>query len=173
MICVVQSDLKRLIAYSSVSHIGLVVVGIFSCRGFGWCIALLMIVAHGLRRPALFAMANFTFNIFHSRRLIVCKGVLALFPVIAILWFLGVIMRMGLPPGSTFFSEVFLLSSGYSFSLVLALPIGLLCFVSGAYSFFLYRRVCHGGCGVMNFSGVETISSLRVVALFIGNYFLL
>ena len=173
MICAVQSDLKRLIAYSSVRHIGLVVVGVFSCRGFGWCIALLMIVAHGLRRPALFAIANFTFNVFHSRRLIVCKGVLTLFPIIATLWFIGAMMSIGLPPGSTFFSEVFLLSSGCSFSLFLRLPIGLLCFASAVYSFFLYRRVCHGGCASLNFSRPDVMTSLRVMTLFMGNYFLL
>nr|YP_009420863.1 NADH dehydrogenase subunit 4 [Cerastoderma edule]ASQ40447.1 NADH dehydrogenase subunit 4 [Cerastoderma edule] len=173
MICAVQSDLKSLIAYSSVSHMGLVVVGVFSCSGFGWCMALLMMVAHGLSSPALFAMANFTFNVFHSRSLMVCKGVLTLFPIMATLWFIGAMMSMGLPPGSTFFSEVFLLSSGCSFSLFLSLPMGLLCFASAVYSFFLYSSVCHGGCASLNFSSPDVMTSLSVMTLFMGNYFLL
>nr|YP_784031.1 NADH dehydrogenase subunit 4 [Acanthocardia tuberculata]ABF60137.1 NADH dehydrogenase subunit 4 [Acanthocardia tuberculata] len=173
LICTVQSDLKSLIAYSSVSHMGLVMVGVFSCSSFGWSMALLMMVAHGVSSPILFALANYTFELFHSRSLMVCKGLLSLFPFVSMLWFLGCALSMGLPPGSTFLSEIFLISAGLSFSWMLVFPMCLLCFTAGAYSFYLYGTICHGGSGSFSFSSNIPLSGVAASTLLVSEYFLM
>lgn len=73
-ICLMSIDLKQLIAYSSVVHINLAILGILSINPIGWYGAILIIVSHGVRSPAIFALANVNYEKVNSRNLLLIKG---------------------------------------------------------------------------------------------------
>jgi NADH-ubiquinone oxidoreductase chain 4 len=79
-ICLRQVDLKGLIAYSSVGHMGLFVGGIFRNNIWGWQGGLLMLLGHGLCSSGMFALANVNYERVGSRRILLNKGLLSLFP---------------------------------------------------------------------------------------------
>nr|YP_009123007.1 NADH dehydrogenase subunit 4 [Tridacna squamosa]AJK90891.1 NADH dehydrogenase subunit 4 [Tridacna squamosa] len=144
-LCVVQADMKSLIAYSSISHMSLVMAGILSCTSMGWSAALVLMFSHGLSSPILFMAANYSYEVYQSRSMVLCKGLLKLQPMLVVVWFGGVAMSVGFPPSSAFFAEVGLISSGFMQSASAGLVMGLMCFMSFGYSFFLFMSVTHGG----------------------------
>nr|QCX31179.1 NADH dehydrogenase subunit 4 [Tridacna maxima] len=155
-LCVVQADMKSLIAYSSISHMSLVMAGILSCSSMGWSAALVLMFSHGLSSPILFMAANYSYGIYQSRSMVLCKGLLKFQPMLSALWFGGVAMSVGFPPSSAFFAEVGLISSAFMQSASAGLVMGLMCFMSFAYSFFLFMSVVHGGASsLMKSSGEE------------------
>lgn len=81
-ICLRQSDLKSLIAYSSVGHMGLIVAGALSQTRWGYQASLAIMIAHGLRSSALFVMANINYEFTHTRRLFLTKGLLVVIPIL-------------------------------------------------------------------------------------------
>lgn len=85
IICMRQPDLKSLIAYSSVGHMGLILAGILSNSSWGMTGGLIIIVAHGLSSSALFIMANLSYEITHTRRIFLTKGLITINPIIT-LW---------------------------------------------------------------------------------------
>lgn len=117
LMCLRQVDIKSLIAYSSIGHMALCVGGMFTCSVIGWKGGLVLIVAHGLCSPGLFALANFSYILFSSRRLIICSGVLALFPSLSMCWFLLCSSNIAFPPRSGLLGEVCLLMSLVCYSI--------------------------------------------------------
>jgi NADH-ubiquinone oxidoreductase chain 4 len=81
LICIRQPDLKSLIAYSSVGHIGLILTGMLSNSSWGMSGSLIIIVAHGLRSSALFIIANLSYEITHTRRMFLTKGLITINPI--------------------------------------------------------------------------------------------
>jgi len=85
LICLRQPDIKRLIAYSSVGHIGLLVAGVISHTKLGIIGSLIIIVAHGVVSSGIFCLANLSYEIRHTRRIILTKGLLTVTPTLSIL----------------------------------------------------------------------------------------
>lgn len=83
IICLRQSDIKSLIAYSSVGHIALMLAGALSGTKIGIQARLSIILAHGLRSSAIFCLANITYNITITRSITLTKGLLSLIPAIS------------------------------------------------------------------------------------------
>jgi len=81
--CIRQVDVKALVAYSSVGHIGIVAAGFLLDRSWGVTRALITMVAHGFCSSALFCLAYFTYEKVHSRRLAYIKGGLQLYPILS------------------------------------------------------------------------------------------
>lgn len=109
-ICLRQTDLKGLIAYSSVVHIGVITVGVVRGLEVGYRCALLMAVAHGICSPILFALAALIYNSSHSRIINNNKGSLAT-PTLAFFLFLLVAVNMGVPPTANLWAEVYMFIS--------------------------------------------------------------
>lgn len=144
MVCIRQTDLKALIAYSSVAHIGLVLGGILSNSSWGWTGSLTLIIAHGLCSSCIFALANITYETTQTRRLTSTKGLLTLFPTLTIWWFIFSICNMGAPPSINLLGEIILLARIISYSLF-SIPLILsIRFLAGLYSLFLYASTQHG-----------------------------
>lgn len=80
--CICQRDIKALIAYSSIGHIRLVLGGVIRLFSLGWMGGVCLIFAHGICSPCIFSLANSTYRYFSSRRIVVCKGVLKMFPTL-------------------------------------------------------------------------------------------
>lgn len=144
IICLRQPDLKSLIAYSSVGHIGLLTAGLITGSSWGFQGALAIIIAHGLCSSALFAIANRSYESTSSRRLFLTKGILNIFPAFSLWWFLLVCVNIAAPPSINLIREIMLLSSIISSSLSTLIALGPIRFLTAAYSLHLFSATQHG-----------------------------
>nr|YP_007517131.1 NADH dehydrogenase subunit 4 [Lethenteron camtschaticum]AGG10707.1 NADH dehydrogenase subunit 4 [Lethenteron camtschaticum] len=115
-ICLRQTDLKSMIAYSSVSHMGLVVAGIFTMTPWAWSGALTMMIAHGLVSSGLFCLANITYERTHTRSIFMNRGLQALFPLMSFWWLMMTFANMALPPSPNFMAEILIITSLFNWS---------------------------------------------------------
>lgn len=144
LLCLRQTDLKALIAYSSVSHMGLVTAGIISQTQWGWSGALLLVVAHGLASSGLFALANTIYETSHRRNLMLLKGIMNIFPIITIWWFILSARNLGAPPSINILSETMLITATVAFSSLTTPLLTLAIILSTAYSLLLFRSTQYG-----------------------------
>nr|YP_009645786.1 NADH dehydrogenase subunit 4 [Cuneopsis heudei]QBS54511.1 NADH dehydrogenase subunit 4 [Cuneopsis heudei] len=144
MVCFAQNDVKSLVAYSSIGHMSLVLGGVYSNTDWGWLGCLLMMVAHGLCSSGLFFLASETYKCYGTRSLFLVKGGLVLVPGVALCWFLMCAINMAAPPSLNLWSELMLGISVLSYSTVFALLTGVMTFLSGLYSWYLYSITQHG-----------------------------
>nr|APX40442.1 NADH dehydrogenase subunit 4 [Longitarsus melanocephalus] len=153
LICIRQSDMKSLIAYSSVSHMGLVLAGIMTYNFWGFSGALSMMLAHGLCSSGLFCLSNLLYERLYSRSLYLNKGMLNLIPSFSLWWFLLLSSNMAAPPSLNLISEIMLINSLVEFSNYNMIFLSLLSFFSAVYSLFLYSYSQHGNyySGIFSF----------------------
>nr|AYQ18999.1 NADH dehydrogenase subunit 4 [Ptilodactylidae sp. 3 ACP-2013] len=153
-ICIRQSDMKSLIAYSSVSHMGMVMGGIMSLNYWGFSGALMMMIAHGLCSSGLFCLANISYERLSSRSLFLNKGLINLMPSLALWWFLLSSSNMAAPPSLNLMGEIFLINSLIGWNWLLMLTLMFLSFFSAVYSLYLYSFSQHGkiSMGLYSFS---------------------
>nr|YP_009236569.1 NADH dehydrogenase subunit 4 [Lepidodesma languilati]AMH85893.1 NADH dehydrogenase subunit 4 [Lepidodesma languilati] len=144
MVCFAQSDVKALVAYSSVGHMSLVLGGVYSNTDWGWFGCLLMMVAHGLCSSGMFFLASETYKCYMTRSLFLVKGGLVLVPGIALCWFLLCAINMAAPPSLNLWSELMLGISILSYYMMFAVLTGVMIFLSGLYSWYLYSVTQHG-----------------------------
>ncbi len=144
IICIRQPDLKSLIAYSSVGHIGLILTGILANTSWGISRALIIIIAHGLRSSALFIIANLSYELTHTRRIFLTKGLMAITPIITIWWFIFTAANMAAPPSINLLREIILITSIISKSTISLILISLVRFFTAAYSLHMYSATQHG-----------------------------
>lgn len=144
LICIRQPDLKSLIAYSSVGHIGLMLAGLLTNTTWGQAGALIMIIAHGLGSSALFIMANLNYEITRTRRMYLTKGLIAISPTITFFWFILTTVNIAAPPTINLIREIVLITRILSISTYSIILIGLLRFLTAGYSLIIYSTVQHG-----------------------------
>nr|YP_009107130.1 NADH dehydrogenase subunit 4 [Tylorrhynchus heterochaetus]AIT99409.1 NADH dehydrogenase subunit 4 [Tylorrhynchus heterochaetus] len=144
LICTRQTDMKSLIAYSSVGHMSLVMAGILSNTSWGMKGALTLMLAHGLLSSALFAAANMTYEMSSSRNLIMNKGLNIIMPSMSMMWFIMSAANMAAPPSINLLSEIMLITATLTASMYTAIPLGVMSFVAAVYSLILYTSLNHG-----------------------------
>nr|BDQ44392.1 NADH dehydrogenase subunit 4 [Amynthas habereri] len=149
LICMRQTDLKSLIAYSSVGHMGLVVAGMNSNSNWGMQASLTMMIAHGLSSSALFVMANMNYEITSTRSLYMTKGLMALMPILTMWWFMFTASNMAAPPTINLLSEIMLITSIMSTTTWSIITLGLVSFFTAAYSLYMFTAMNHGTTTVM------------------------
>nr|YP_010443292.1 NADH dehydrogenase subunit 4 [Anomala russiventris]UTE83820.1 NADH dehydrogenase subunit 4 [Anomala russiventris] len=142
--CLRQIDIKALIAYSSVAHMGVVLSGILTLSYWGMSGALVMMVAHGLCSSGLFCLANISYERLHSRSIYLNKGLINLMPIMSMWWFLFSCCNMAAPPSLNLLGEIMLINSLVSWSSWTMVFLALMSFFSAAYSLFLYSYSQHG-----------------------------
>nr|YP_010022623.1 NADH dehydrogenase subunit 4 [Sarcophaga kawayuensis]YP_010022818.1 NADH dehydrogenase subunit 4 [Sarcophaga pingi]QOP39471.1 NADH dehydrogenase subunit 4 [Sarcophaga kawayuensis]QOP39666.1 NADH dehydrogenase subunit 4 [Sarcophaga pingi] len=155
LICLRQTDLKALIAYSSVAHMGIVLAGLMTMTYSGICGSYTLMIAHGLCSSGLFCLANISYERLGSRSLLINKGLLNFMPSMALWWFLLSSANMAAPPTLNLLGEISLINSIVSWSWVTMLMLSLLSFFSAAYTLYLYAYSQHGKIfsGSYSFSG--------------------
>nr|YP_009560391.1 NADH dehydrogenase subunit 4 [Peckia resona]QAB06036.1 NADH dehydrogenase subunit 4 [Peckia resona]QAB06049.1 NADH dehydrogenase subunit 4 [Peckia resona] len=155
LICLRQTDLKALIAYSSVAHMGIVLAGLMTMTYSGICGSYTLMIAHGLCSSGLFCLANISYERMGSRSLLINKGLLNFMPSMALWWFLLSSANMAAPPTLNLLGEISLINSIVSWSWVTMLMLSLLSFFSAAYTLYLYAYSQHGKIfsGAYSFSG--------------------
>ena len=147
MICIRQVDIKSLIAYSSVGHIGLVISGIRIIEHWGWFGSFILIISHGLVSSGLFCLANITYERTSTRSIYITKGLLMVSPKMSIFWFILRIINMGAPPSINLLREIFLISSIIRRNFSVTVVISMCRFLAAAYSLYLYVSTHHGHLG--------------------------
>nr|UOF70501.1 NADH dehydrogenase subunit 4 [Tropostreptus sigmatospinus] len=144
LVCLRQSDLKSLIAYSSVVHMGLVIGGLMTMSWVGLAGAFILMVGHGLCSSGLFCLANINYERLHSRSVLVNKGLINLLPSGALMWFLLVSSNMAAPMSLNLIGEISLLGCLLSYSAFMMFILVFLSFFSAAYCLYLYSSIQHG-----------------------------
>nr|YP_009235853.1 NADH dehydrogenase subunit 4 [Bactrocera umbrosa]AMD83708.1 NADH dehydrogenase subunit 4 [Bactrocera umbrosa]WCB98536.1 NADH dehydrogenase subunit 4 [Bactrocera umbrosa] len=155
LVCLRQTDLKALIAYSSVAHMGIVLGGLMTLTYWGLCGSYALMIGHGLCSSGLFCLANITYERLGSRSLLINKGLLNFMPSMTLWWFLLSACNMAAPPSLNLLGEISLLNSIVSWSWITMISLSLLSFFSAAYTLYLYAYSQHGKIfsGAYSFSG--------------------
>nr|YP_007025679.1 NADH dehydrogenase subunit 4 [Neaxius glyptocercus]AEW68318.1 NADH dehydrogenase subunit 4 [Neaxius glyptocercus] len=164
LVCLRQVDLKSLIAYSSVAHMGLVLAGLMTLNSWGLNGAVVVMVGHGLCSSGLFCMANMVYERVKSRSLLIAKGLLNFMPSMGLWWFLLSVSNMAAPPSLNLLGEISLIISVMSWSKLIMLGIAALSFFSASYTIYLYSLSQHG----LYFNSLFSCCSGKV-----GEYFVL
>nr|WFP43248.1 NADH dehydrogenase subunit 4 [Callimenellus fumidus] len=151
ILCLRQSDLSALIAYSSVAHMGLVLGGIMTMNNWGISSSYSMMLAHGLCSSGMFCLANITYERMGSRSLLINKGLMSFMPSMTLWWFLLCSCNMAAPPSLNLMGEIGLLNSMVGWSWMSMISLMLMSFFSAAYSLYLYSISQHGHI----YSGVQ------------------
>uniref|UniRef100_UPI0030FE9284 NADH dehydrogenase subunit 4 n=1 Tax=Amblyomma postoculatum TaxID=3107720 RepID=UPI0030FE9284 len=144
MYCLFQIDIKSLIAYSSVCHMGVVLSGSLTFSTFGSMGSLLLMTGHGLASSGLFCLANTLYERTFTRSMLMLKGVMKVFPSMTLWWFLFSIVNMSAPMTLNIFGEFFLSLSLLKYSIFFFFPLMLIIFLSACYSMYLYSYLNHG-----------------------------
>lgn len=144
LICLRQLDLKSLIAYSSVAHIGIVLRGLITIILWGLSSSFTLIIAHGLCSSGLFCLANINYERIGRRRIFINKGLINFIPRMTFWWFLLRARNIACPPTLNLLGEIGLLNRIISWSWISIIGLSLLSFFSAAYSLYLYACSQHG-----------------------------
>nr|YP_010431006.1 NADH dehydrogenase subunit 4 [Aedes vexans]USS60623.1 NADH dehydrogenase subunit 4 [Aedes vexans]UXO95444.1 NADH dehydrogenase subunit 4 [Aedes vexans]UZH36821.1 NADH dehydrogenase subunit 4 [Aedes vexans]WQF70156.1 NADH dehydrogenase subunit 4 [Aedes vexans] len=155
LICLWQMDLKALIAYSSVAHMGIVLSGLMTMTYWGLNGSYTLMIAHGLCSSGLFCLANISYERMGSRSLLINKGMLNFMPSLSLWWFLLCSGNMAAPPTLNLLGEISLLNSIVSWSWLTMISLAFLSFFSAAYTLYLFAYSQHGKI----YSGVYFFSS--------------
>nr|WIL10219.1 NADH dehydrogenase subunit 4 [Stenocladius bicoloripes] len=149
LMCLCQIDMKSLVAYSSVSHMGLVLSGIMTMNILGFNGALMLMIGHGLCSSGLFCIVNISYERMSSRSLFLNKGMINYMPSMSLFWFLLCSSNMGAPFSMNLFGEMLIINSLISWSNFTLILIMFILFFSAGYSLFLYS---YSQCGKITFS---------------------
>nr|URX53301.1 NADH dehydrogenase subunit 4 [Neotermes sp. 1 AB-2022a] len=144
LVCLCQTDLKSLIAYSSVAHMGIVIGGVMTMGYWGLCGSFTLMIAHGLCSSGLFCLANIVYERLGSRSLLISRGLLNLMPSMSLWWFMLSACNMSAPPSLNLLGEISLFNSLVSWSWVSMLLLIFLSFFSAAYTLYLFSCSQHG-----------------------------
>lgn len=144
IVCLRQVDLKSIIAFSSVSHISLVILGIIIFSFSSLIGSLILIVAHGLCSSGLFFLANVLYERSGSRRIFLNKGLISMFPSLSTWWFIFCSFNIACPPSLNLIREIFLLNGLISWRFLFVIFLIFLSFLGGAYNLFLFSFCNHG-----------------------------
>nr|AJR33122.1 NADH dehydrogenase subunit 4 [Cyrtophora moluccensis] len=143
MNCIRQKDLKSLIAYSSVAHMGLVLASIMTFSKIGLMGAMIMMVAHGLSSSALFLMVNMIYTKHHTRNIICFKGLWNSFPNISFWWFIFIASNISAPPSINLAGEILILASLINFNFFVLLPFIFISLMTSIFSISLFLNTTH------------------------------
>ena len=144
LIALVQSDMKKLIAYSSVAHMAIVTLGLFTFNRQGIEGAMMVMLGHGLVSGALFLCVGVIYDRLHTREIDRYGGLAINMPKYAILFMLFTMASVGLPGTSNFVGELLALMGTYQVSTLATLIATTGIILGAAYMLYLYRRVVFG-----------------------------
>nr|YP_010852959.1 NADH dehydrogenase subunit 4 [Lotongus taprobanus]WGM81112.1 NADH dehydrogenase subunit 4 [Lotongus taprobanus] len=150
--CLSQIDIKSLIAYSSVAHMGLVISGVMTMNYWGYMGSYVLMIGHGLCSSGMFCLANISYERLGSRSMLMTKGMLMFMPSMSMWWFLLLSSSMSAPPSLNLMGEISLINSLISWSMMTMIMLMLVTFFSAAYSLYLYSYTQHGKYNISLYS---------------------
>nr|ATU84655.1 NADH dehydrogenase subunit 4 [Lepomis macrochirus] len=143
-ICLRQTDLKSLIAYSSVGHMGLVVAGILIQTPWGFSGALILMIAHGLTSSALFCLANTNYERTHTRTMVLARGLQVVLPLMTSWWFIASLANLALPPLPNLMGELMIITSLVNWSWWTLILTGAGTLITAGYSLYMFLMTQRG-----------------------------
>ncbi|MEM9812778.1 MAG: NADH-quinone oxidoreductase subunit M, partial [Pseudomonadota bacterium] len=144
LVAMVQEDMKKLIAYSSVAHMGFVTLGIFAANQQGVDGAIFQMLSHGFISGALFLIVGVIYDRMHTREIEAYGGLVVRMPVFALVFMLFTMGNVGLPGTSGFVGEFLTLAGAFQANTAVAFVATTGVILSAAYALWLYRRVVFG-----------------------------
>ena len=144
LVAMVQEDMKKLIAYSSVAHMGYVTMGIFTLNQQGIDGAIFQMISHGFISGALFLIVGVIYDRIHTREIDAYGGLVNRMPAYALIFMLFTMANVGLPGTSGFVGELLTLIGVFQVNTWVAVFATLGVVLSAAYALWLYRRVMFG-----------------------------
>jgi NADH-quinone oxidoreductase subunit M len=144
LVALVQEDMKKLIAYSSVAHMGFVTAGIFAWNMQGIEGAIVQMISHGLVSGALFLCVGVVYDRLHTREIARYGGLVNIMPYYALFFMFFTMASVGLPSTSGFVGEFLVLVGSFKAQTYLAVLIAPGMVLGAAYALWLYRRVMFG-----------------------------
>ncbi len=144
LVAVVQKDLKRLVAYSSVAHLGFIVIGTYSLTNQGLSGAVLQMVNHGLSTGALFLLVGWIYERRHTREIAQLKGLQKLAPVMAGVFTIVMLSSIGVPGLNGFVGEFMILTGTFLTARWWAVISALGVILAALYLLWAYQRTFHG-----------------------------
>ncbi len=177
-IALMQEDMKKLIAYSSVAHMGFVTLGIFTLQQQGIEGSIIQMISHGLVSAALFLCVGVVYDRMHSRMINSYGGIVVIIPKYSILFMLFTLAALGLPGTSGFIGEFLILMGAFRDNFLVAVLASLGVILGAAYMLWLYKRVVFGKLVNedlkqmldLNKSEYVILTCLAIPTLFFGFY---
>nr|QPZ50296.1 NADH dehydrogenase subunit 4 [Trachypithecus phayrei]QPZ50309.1 NADH dehydrogenase subunit 4 [Trachypithecus phayrei]QPZ50322.1 NADH dehydrogenase subunit 4 [Trachypithecus phayrei]QPZ50348.1 NADH dehydrogenase subunit 4 [Trachypithecus phayrei]QPZ50361.1 NADH dehydrogenase subunit 4 [Trachypithecus phayrei] len=142
--CLRQTDLKSLIAYSSVSHMALVIMASLIQTPWSFTGAIVLMIAHGLTSSMLFCLANSNYERTHSRIMLLSRGLQILLPLMAFWWFAANLTNLALPPTINLIGELLVVTTSFSWSHATIMFTGLNMLVTALYSLYMFTTTQWG-----------------------------
>ena len=178
LIALMQEDMKKLIAYSSVAHMGFVTLGIFTIQQQGIEGSIIQMISHGLVSAALFLCVGVVYDRMHSRLIETYGGIVTVIPKYAILFMVFTLAALGLPGTSGFVGEFLILMAAFKDNFLVAVLASLGVIIGAAYMLWLYKRVIFGKLINselkkmidLNKSEAFTLTCLAIPTLYFGFY---
>nr|QOD98044.1 NADH dehydrogenase subunit 4 [Pedionomus torquatus] len=143
-ICLRQTDLKSLIAYSSVSHMGLVIAASMIQTHWSFSGAMILMISHGLTSSMLFCLANTNYERTHSRILILTRGLQPLLPLMTTWWLLANLTNMALPPTTNLMAELTIMTALFNWSPLTIILTGAATLLTASYTLFMLLMTQRG-----------------------------
>ena len=182
LVALVQTDMKKLVAYASVAHMGFVTLGIFSMNLQGVSGAVLQMLSHGLISSALFLGVGMLYDRFHTREISLYSGLSQAVPVLSMLWMFFIFASLGVPGTSAFMGEFLVLLGAFQASPFFTTCAALGLVLGPAYALGLYKKIFTGKLTMPVYGGEAKpvqdanyaerliLVSLMVLVLWMGIY---
>jgi len=165
LVALAQQDMKKLIAYSSVAHMGFVTVGIFTANEQGITGAIIQMLSHGVVSAALFLCVGVVYDRMHSRDIATYGGLVNRMPKYAFVFMVFMLASVGLPGTSGFVGEILVLVGAFKANTWVCAFIATGMILGAAYMLYLYRRVIFGALTKDSLKAITDLN-LREVAVF-------
>lgn len=178
LVALVQTDMKKLIAYSSIAHMGFVTMGLFTMTQQGIEGAIFQMISHGLVSGALFLCVGVLYDRLHKRDIAVYGGIVQNMPVFAVIMMFFTLASIGVPGTSGFVGEFLSLAGAFAVNNYVAMLAATGLVLGAAYMLYLYRRVVFGAVTNPEAGRMKDVSKrellifapLMVMVLILGIY---
>ena len=166
LVALVQEDMKKLIAYSSVAHMGFVTMGIFAATTQGVAGGIFQMVSHGIVSGALFLCVGVVYDRMHTREIAAYGGLVNRMPAYAAVFMVFTLANVGLPCTSGFIGEFLALIGTFKVNAAVATLATIGVILSAGYALWLYRKVIFGKLEKPSLAGITDLE-YREIAIFV------
>ena len=163
LVALAQEDMKKLIAYSSVAHMGFVTIGAFSVNVQGIEGAIIQMLSHGIVSAALFLIVGVLYDRIHSRQINAYGGLVARMPKYAVIFMIFMMASIGLPGTSGFIGEFLVLVGAFKVNTWVAAFATMGLILSAGYMLYLYRRIIFGALTKDNLKAISDLDVREIV----------
>jgi NADH-quinone oxidoreductase subunit M len=178
LVALVQEDMKKLIAYSSVAHMGFVTMGIFAATAQGVAGGIFQMISHGIVSAALFLCVGVVYDRMHTREIAAYGGLVNRMPLYAAAFLVFMLANVGLPGTSGFVGEFLALIGTFRVNTWVATLATIGTILSAAYALWLYRKVVLGALTKpslalikdLNYREIITLGPLVILTILFGIY---